>query len=344
MPTLAPAPRRTRIVAVVAVLVAAPMTAELIQAYLETTGQLAEQVFFVLFLAPLYGGAALLIRELTVRTGRGWSARLLLAAAFGVLMTGVVDRSLFTPDVPEIDYYAEFVASASVGGVGLYALVSWAGGHVLMSIGAPLALVETLARRGQDRPWLGGFGASVLALLCVGVAIAINREPENPIEASWGHYAFVVGLAVALVALALSPLGRPVTRLANRRTPPPWAIALTSLALFSCLDQLPGWPGLLTQLAILGLAVLLVRRWSASPDWSWQHVGFLAWGALLSRTLLSFTFPTPAGVDPLTKDVQSAVFVLLALGVGVALARRRSRGSNVAEEGHNGTPAGHFPV
>lgn len=49
-------------------------------------------------LAPLYGGAALLIREMTRRAGRGWPTMLLLSLGFGVCSEGALTESLFDPD------------------------------------------------------------------------------------------------------------------------------------------------------------------------------------------------------------------------------------------------------
>lgn len=92
--------RRTGILAV---LLLAPVSAELLQAYLGDLGGPVSLIFVVLFFAPLYGGAALLIREISVRTGRGWRGRLLLAAAFGVAMPTVIDLSLFTPHRDDVD-------------------------------------------------------------------------------------------------------------------------------------------------------------------------------------------------------------------------------------------------
>src|SRR5262245_4161402 len=51
----------------------------------------------IVVLAPLYGGGALLIREVTRRTGRGWPTMLLLALAYGVLEEGLLTQSLFDP-------------------------------------------------------------------------------------------------------------------------------------------------------------------------------------------------------------------------------------------------------
>ncbi len=38
----------------------------------------------LLLLAPMYGGGALLIREVTRRLGRGWPTMMVLALAYGV--------------------------------------------------------------------------------------------------------------------------------------------------------------------------------------------------------------------------------------------------------------------
>ena len=56
--------------------------------------------FLAIFLleALLYGGGAVLIRELARRTGRGWPTILGLGLAYGVLEEGLITQSLFNPD------------------------------------------------------------------------------------------------------------------------------------------------------------------------------------------------------------------------------------------------------
>ena len=46
----------------------------------------------------MYGGGALLVRELTRRSGRGGLTLLLLGAAYGVVEEGLGDMSLFNPN------------------------------------------------------------------------------------------------------------------------------------------------------------------------------------------------------------------------------------------------------
>lgn len=160
------APRRTRIAGVLALLLGAPAFAELIQSYLPSTGALGSTLFLVAFLAPLYGGAALLIREVTLRTGRGWQGRLLLAGAFGVLMPTWVDKSLWTPQSPEeIELWGDALGLTTVAGVSVFAATSWVCGHVIMSVGAPLVVVEALLPEGRARAWLGPLWLVVLTVL-----------------------------------------------------------------------------------------------------------------------------------------------------------------------------------
>ena len=59
--------------------------------------QAITQLGGLLILAPLYGGGAVLIREVARRTGRGWPTIVLLAAAYGLLEEGPIDQLLFNP-------------------------------------------------------------------------------------------------------------------------------------------------------------------------------------------------------------------------------------------------------
>jgi hypothetical protein len=73
----------------------------------------------VLVLAPMYGGGALLIREVARRAGRGWPTMLLLAVAYGVLQPGLLDQSLFNPSYEGYDFqsaaHVPALASAPTG-------------------------------------------------------------------------------------------------------------------------------------------------------------------------------------------------------------------------------------
>src|SRR6478609_9717584 len=51
----------------------------------------------LVLLAPMYGGGALLIREITRRAGRGVPTMFLLGVGYGLLEEGIATQSLFNP-------------------------------------------------------------------------------------------------------------------------------------------------------------------------------------------------------------------------------------------------------
>ena len=64
----------------------------------------------VLFLVPLYGAGALLVRESARRLGRGWPTIVLFGAAYALIEEGPVDQMIFNPgylELPSFDGYAE---------------------------------------------------------------------------------------------------------------------------------------------------------------------------------------------------------------------------------------------
>ncbi len=323
---VARAPRRTRIVGVAALLLAGPVFAELVQSYLDITGKLGETLFLIVFLAPLYGGVALLIRELAVRTGRGWSGRLLLAAAFGVLMPTWVDLSLWIPqEAEEIELWGD-IRGVTVAGFSVLALSSWALGHVVMSVAAPLAVVEGLLPDGRGQAWLGRVGITVLSVLAVGVAVLIHVDEDGPgAETSVARYVLSLALAAALAVAAFTPLGRPVAPVEGRQTWRPAVLVVAGFVLMAAFDLAPAsWLGLAVVWAAAVAAGVVLARASRSPRWTVRHLVAFAYGAILERTLIGFLAPTPPGGDTLGKLVQNIVVLLLVLGLGILL-RARTR-------------------
>lgn len=302
--------------------VLAPVFAELLQAYLGDLGGLPGLLFFVVFLAPLYGGAALLVREVSVRTGRGWPGRLLLATAFGVAMPTLVDASLFTPHSPDIAYWDQLQSAATVGGISVYAAITWVGGHVLMSIAAPLVVVESLV--GDPRPWLGRIGLGVVTVLMVAVAAAVHADlaQSHDVHVSVRQYAVSAAVVAASVGLAFTPLGRPVRRTTGS-APEPWVCAVVGFVLMAGFDLVPmSWLGVAIDVAALAVGGALVLRWCGSPAWRPRHVAALAFGGVLARTLIGFLAPLPAQTTVTDKLTQNVLYLALVLALGVALARR----------------------
>jgi hypothetical protein len=76
----------------------------------------------LIILTLLYGCGALLIREVTRRTRRGWLTILLLGAAYGIIEAGIVDQSMFNPSFEGWD----FQAVTPVPALGISAWYAWA--------------------------------------------------------------------------------------------------------------------------------------------------------------------------------------------------------------------------
>ncbi len=329
------APRRTRLIGVLALLLGAPIFAELIQSYLDITGELGGTLFLIVFLAPLYGGVGLLIREVAVRTGRGWSGRLLLAAAFGVLMPTWVDLSLWIPQTAEeIELWGD-IRGVTIAGVSVLALSSWALGHVVMSVAAPLVVVEALLPNGRGRPWLGWFGITVLTVLAVGVATLIHFDEEGPdAETSAAKYALSLAFAIALVGAAFTRLGRPATSVGGRGTAGPVVLGIAGFVLMAAFDVAPpSWLGLGLVWGAAATAGVLLARSSRSPGWTAHHLVAFACGGILERTLIGFLVPTPPGGDATGKLVQNVVVLVLVLALAALVwVRTREPAATVQNE------------
>ena len=149
------------------VLVLAPVTAEYLIGYDDTLTNPAALIFGVLFFGPLYGAPAVLIREVARRTGRGWSAILLLGCAFGLIQAGLIDQSLFDPSYRDISFWPSLREPTFLAplGTSAFMLVSFVGGHVFGSIAAPIGLAEACWPRLRDRPWLGWRGSALMGVL-----------------------------------------------------------------------------------------------------------------------------------------------------------------------------------
>jgi cytochrome bd-type quinol oxidase subunit 2 len=312
-----------RMVGVVFLLVATPIFAELISTYLTSSGDLLAALGTVAFLAPLYGGAALAIREVTVRQGTGWRARFLLAASFGVLMPTLVDGSLFTATNADVENWDEIVTTTQVGGISVYAVVAWVVGHIVISIAAPIALAEALVASRRIEPWVSIPALVVIGLLGFIVAMLIHfdasTERADPIQAV-ASAAIVLGLAAAGLSRRWRRHG---PRTPQRMRLHPLVVAAAGFVLMLSFDLAPvDWFGVTVMGCVAVVAGVLAARSAAATDWGWQRSAALAYGAVLARTLIGFLVSVPEGVAPSAKYLQNAACLALVAALGIALRRQ----------------------
>jgi hypothetical protein len=281
----------------------------------------------LVFLVPLYGGGALLVREVTRRTGRGWPTMLLLAAAYGVVEAGLVDQSLFNPDFSGYDF--QTVAHVPGLDVSAYYALSFVAGHAIHSIGTPILLVETLATGRRTQPWLRtpGLVVTVLLYLLGIVIIFADVRGTEGFTASRLQLGVAAGVAVALVAAAFAVRSAPpAPHVAVPRARTVAILAFVAAGLVGTAHE--SWFGAGYAAAVVALAWWAVRRWSRGPAWSPRHHVALACGTVLTYAWLATLLPPWRDVPTAWERVSEAAFAAAAVALLVLAARR----AQVAQE------------
>ncbi|MFC3255820.1 hypothetical protein ACFOLF_31295 [Paenibacillus sepulcri] len=235
-------------------------------------------------IVPLYGGGALLIRELVRRTGRGWPSLFLLAAAYGVIEAGLVDQSLFNQAFLGLE--SQKVTPIPVLGISAYNTLAFVMGHVIWSIAVPVALVEMMTPARMTVPWLGKAGLIITGgLYLMGCAIVFSFiYADEKFLASPMQLMCAASAALALIAVAFVikkkrspdvPSARPV--------PKPWPLGVGAFAAASLFFMKPeSWAGLTMGIFILCIVSPLVAHWSQQQEWRLRHQFALVAGALLT--------------------------------------------------------------
>jgi hypothetical protein len=227
-------------------------------------------------MAAMYGSGALLIREAAVRTGGGWPAIVLLAAAYGFIEEGWVDQSLFNPDYQNLRLL-DFGYVAALG-TGLPWLIYVIAIHVVWSISTPIALTNALFPARRREPWLRWWGIAAVALLylAANAAVANYSYTSSHFMASPGELVWTGAVIVALLAAAWWISRRPPTA-DDRDAPAPALLALLGFIPGATLMALMylgrsvlhlAWQPAVAILLLLGLVAVAAlvrlepRRWS----------------------------------------------------------------------------------
>jgi hypothetical protein len=313
----------------------APLVAEFLLGNLPLTALPA-----LVLLAPLYGGGALLIREVVRRTGRGWPSILVLALAYGVLEEGITTMSLFNPDYAGLRLLDNgYIAPLGIGGPWTVFVL---GLHTIWSISAPIAVMEVLAGDRRATPWLGRIGLAVTAVLfAIGIVgtTLVGFSTSHFIASSPQLVATVV-VVLGLVAVAFAfgrgaPAAEPSAE--GSAAPNPWLVAAFALVASSGFKLLPrdgaAWLYVGGVLLLALGTIALVRLWSRQPGWGDAQRLALAGGALATYAWTAFpetpVLPASAMVDLIGNTVFAiGAIVLVGLaGLHVRQSRRASGGA-----------------
>jgi hypothetical protein len=323
---LAPRPG-TRRAQALALLLLAPVCAEYLYGYDDSTGSPLALLGGLLIFVPLYGAPALLIRELARRARLGWSGLLLLATAAGILQAGAIDQSLFSATYRGMEGWVELRELTLIEPLGISAhmALGFVFGHTAHSFGAPIALVEAFGPDPRDRPWLGNKGLAALALLYAAAsALVLNDHLTN--EASHASAAQVAGALLVVCALCVGAfaLGRRPRPPLARRAPAPSAVFAASAACFGALALAPeNWSGVALALAALLAGGAGLAWTSRSAGWDSRHEVSVAAASLLVSAALAFTYdPLLGEVAALPKYLHNTAVLALVVAVWAFAARR----------------------
>ncbi len=279
-------------------------------------------------LVALYGGGALLVRELNLRWGKGKASLLVLGAAYGIIEEALMVKSFFNPAWPDLGVLGEYGRWLGVNWVWAFFLTLY---HAVFSITIPILLVELAYPDQRRSPWVGRKGLLTAGIAFVGIVlVGLVFFPYTPGPVEYLFFLLVV-LALLWVARRLpadfaSGGGRPM-----RRPLFLWAYGLAGatllfLGMFLGAFILPH-PALVI---VVGSAVLLLyadrlRRyaWTQAED---THKLALVAGGLSFLVLLAFLQEMDASRpdNPLGMSVVGATFglILLWLWRRVALRER----------------------
>ncbi len=247
--------------------------------------------FTLLLLGVLYGGGAILVRELRVRWNKGWPTVLALGAAYGIVEEGLMVKSFFDPHWMDLGLLGSYGRWAGVNWVWSLELTLY---HAVFSIAIPILLAEMLFPYLRDQSWVGRRGRRALALFLLG-DVLLGFFLLTPYRPPWLPYLLAAAAVVLLYRLARQLPARWSVPTANS-VPRPRRFALVgflaTVAFFATFWVLPelGLPVPITLAAGLLLPVLVaraVRRLTRGGMWAAEHQLALAAGALGFFVLLA---------------------------------------------------------
>jgi len=280
----------------------------------------------LVILAPMYGGGALLIREIARRTGRGWPAIFGWGLAYAICEEAFTTQTLFNPDYLHLNLHLLQPAYVPALGIGIWWTVHVLTLHTVWSIAVSIALVESLVPARAAQPWLDNPGLPVTAVLFLlgAAASTLVTLRQDPFVASAAQFATAAVACAAVIAATFRLRSLPVSKAA---APPVWLPGVTALAAGSIFLMIPrqwAWGAVGLYLLLFIPVIVLVRRWSQSRGWNQMRRLALAGGAALAYAWHAF-IQTPAVGNAGTVDrIGNATFAAGLLAVLAVAARRNA--------------------
>src|SRR5512140_3257017 len=100
---------------------------------------------------PMYGGGAILIRELAIRWRKGWPTIIALGVAYAVAEEGIIVRTFFDQGAPQLAGLKDYGWAFGANWVWITSMAIY---HSLVSIALPILLVTMAFPERAREPWV----------------------------------------------------------------------------------------------------------------------------------------------------------------------------------------------
>ncbi|MHA1664215.1 MAG: hypothetical protein ACTSVW_00055 [Candidatus Njordarchaeales archaeon] len=141
----------------------------------------------LIMLISLYGCGALIIREIVKRYNKGYFSVLLLGAAYGIWEEGIVVKSFFNPNWPDVGIYGTYGRFLGVNWIWSLELTIY---HAVISILVPIITVDLFYKDLRETQFLGKKGLSLAFFAFVLDSFLFNIL--TPYQPSFLHYIFTI--------------------------------------------------------------------------------------------------------------------------------------------------------
>ena len=283
----------------------------------------------LIVLAPLYGGGALLIREIARRRGLGWTGILILALAYAVFEEAFTTQTLFNPNYLHLNLHLLEPAYIPALGIGGWWTVFVLTLHTVWSISTSVALIEAMVPDRATTPWLGNIGLFVMGTLFIFGAIISTK-----IEIRQDHFIatknqFIVSgvVCIALIIIGLLLRQKPIVHTVGW-LPSPWIVGVVALAAGSIFLIVPkgwAWRAVAIYLALFIAVAIFVWFASHREGWGNLHRLALAGGAALAYAWHAFLQNPAVGDSNRVVRIGNGVFAAALLLFLFIAARKNSQ-------------------
>ena len=243
-------------------------------------------------LCVVYGGGAIICRELMLYWGKGWPTLLMLGAAFGVVDEGLLNKSFFDP---------HWLYLGSLASYGRWDGVNWVWAvqqtvfHAVFSVALPVLLVGLIFPKRRQQRWVGPRGLLILLVLFA-LALVLGFFFGSAYHPPLLLYGAALLVAIILIAIArFMPRTISLTRRTDAAPPLRFGIlGLLGTATFFLINWLlpttlaPFWIAIpLDLLVALVVGILLIVTSGNGAGWTDRQKVWLAGGALAFFIILA---------------------------------------------------------